>query len=115
MPMPGPKVSVTLQELTDTTGTDLDTTVVWADVVTFQSVFAPLKADEQELFDKQTTFAPHRLMFGADAITTAQAAKLIDKNRFVISSTNYDIIEVLHFDADDINDTYEIKVKRVTT
>jgi hypothetical protein len=115
MPLPGPKISVILQERTDTTGSDMDTTVSWADVVTFQSSFAPLTAREIVEFDKQTTNATHRLMFGADVITTAQAAKLIEKNRFEISSTNYDITGVLHYDASPIGDHYEIAVKLVTT
>ena len=115
MPIPGPKVSVILQERTDTTGSDLDTSASFAAVKTINAVFAPLSAEEQVLFDKQTTFSIHRLMFAFDTLGSSNAAKLIEKNRFVISSTNYDIIGVQDFDAGVICRHYEVRLKLVTT
>lgn len=115
MTLPGPKISVKLQELTNSQAVDGTVSESWATVATFNSVFAPLTAQEQMAFDKQTVFATHRLMFDYTTLGASNASKLVEKNRIQIDTTNYDITGVQDFNAGSIGRHYEVYVKLVTT
>ena len=114
MPLPGPKKSVTLQLRTETRVSGAGITNTYSDIVTFNAVFYPLTAKEQVHFDKDTVFSTHRLMVQHDTLGDTYAASLVESNRIVIDSVNYDIEGVQDFDAAPLERHYEVELKKVT-
>jgi hypothetical protein len=91
--MYGPKTSCTLQRLT-TARSGRHVTPTYTTVKTFNGVLAPLKAEENKRYEKETVVATHRLMVDYSAIGAANAAYVTETSQIVAGGNTYDITGV---------------------
>ena len=89
MIVPGPKVTMVLQEPTEsrTSGGGVSNEP-WVDVVTFSGSLGPLTAFEISQFSRETVISTHRSIVGYEQIGDTYAADLKAKNRIYIANTN---------------------------
>lgn len=90
--LPGPKVTVTLQELTVTSGTTGGQVRTYATVQDMSGSLQPLNAREIEIYEKQTVKANYRFLVSNSVFTSStNEAKLVEKNRIQYLGVNYNI------------------------
>ncbi len=93
--LPGYKVTVTLQELTDTTDSSGGRVPSYADVQEMSGSFRELNGKEIDLYEKQSVVANYRFLVSGGVFTSStNKAKLTEKNRIQYNSQNYNIVLV---------------------
>ena len=89
MKVPGPKVTMILQEPTEsrTAGGGVSNEP-WTAVKTFSASLGPLTAVELEAFNRETVVSTHRAIIGYEEIGDSYATDLNEKNRIYVANTN---------------------------
>lgn len=82
----------------------------WWDVCKFRAVVAPLKPEENKMFERDTVVATHRVLVGYRDVGASNETYMKAKNRLKVGSTIYDIESVQNFD----NKHYEVYIREVT-
>lgn len=87
MIVPGPKVTFSLQEPTETrTGTG-GASETWATVTTFRGSLRTLKTSEAKEFDRETVRSTHKSIIGYEEIGDSFATDLKEENQLVLANT----------------------------
>jgi head-tail adaptor len=90
--LPGFKVTVTLQELTVTSGTTGGQVRTYTTVQDMSGSFRELNGKEIDLYEKQSVKADYRFLVSGGVFTSStNKAKLVEKNRIQYLGVNYNI------------------------
>lgn len=89
MIVPGPKVTMILQEPTEsrTSGGGVSNDP-WTNTKTFSGSLGPLTAFEISQFSRETVISTHRSIIGYEEIGDSYATDLTEKNRIYVANTN---------------------------
>ncbi len=90
--LPGPKVTVTLLELTETKDSTGGRVPSYATVQDMSGSLQPLRANEVSLYEKQSVVANYALYVSNSVFTSStNEAKLVERNRIQYLGINYNI------------------------
>lgn len=87
MNVPGPKVTFTLQEPTETRTTTGGVSASWSDVTTFRGSLGPISASERASYEREAVVSTHRIIVGYEEVGDDYATDLKEKNRLYVANT----------------------------
>lgn len=91
MKIPGLQITATLYTLSTAIGTAIDVANTWTLAATFEGHFQPVTRAERQANNKDTAFGKYVFFVAYADLTAVERAKLIESNRIVIDSKNYNI------------------------
>ncbi len=90
--LPGPKVTVTLLELTETKDSTGGRVTAYTTVQDMSGSLQPLRANEVSLYEKQSVVANYAFYVSNSVFTSStNEAKLVERNRIQYLGINYNI------------------------
>ena len=93
--LPGPKTTMTLYAKTVTQSASLSPVVSWGAVQTIDGSLQPLNGKESAEYNKETVIANYKFIVGQSVfLSSANEAKLIEKNQIRYGSRIFDIVFV---------------------
>lgn len=91
MPLPGPKTTLELYEVSTTKDATGGRVPVYAKVMDVKGSLQPINASEDSKYNKQTVTAQYKFFVAQDAFTSTQEAKLIESNQLRLGTRKFNI------------------------